>query len=68
MARWTPEATRAANFLAGLPTGNTTLSRKDLHSLLLESGGNLMARGYLYDIKNKHLGAGVYKVYLQERK
>ncbi len=61
---WTPEATKAANFLASLPCGNTTLGKKDTQSLLSESGGQLMARGSLYDIKAKHLGAGIYKISL----
>lgn len=61
---WTRAATCAANFLAGMPSGNTTLSRDDAHSLLLESGGSLLAQGRLYNIIAKDIGAGVYKVSL----
>jgi hypothetical protein len=62
---WTLEARRVANFLASLPSGNATLGRADLRSLLSETGGMIMARGYLYDILSKHLGAGVYRVTLE---
>jgi hypothetical protein len=61
---WTAEARRVANFLCSLPSGNATLTRDDAHSLLLESGGALMARGRLYNIVAKDIGAGVYKVHL----
>jgi hypothetical protein len=63
---WTPGARQAANFLASMPAGHTTLERDDLRSLLSESGGQLMARGVLYDIISKHLGAGVYRVSMKE--
>lgn len=64
---WTPEATKAANFLASLPSGTTTLDRTDLRSLMMETGSMLMARGRLYDIVSKSLGAGVYLVSLKDR-
>lgn len=44
-----------------------TMTRKDLKALLLDTGGWIMACGYLWDIKSKHIGAGVYNVYLKER-
>lgn len=62
---WTQEATNAANFLASLPTGNTVLKKNDLRSLMLNTGGNLLARGRLYDIVSRSLGAGVYRVNLR---
>lgn len=65
MSGWTDEARRVANFLASMPSGHTTLKRTDAHSLLLESGGNLLAGGRLYDIVAKDIGAGVYKVSLK---
>lgn len=65
-AGWTSEARQAANFLASLPSGHTTLKSSDLRSLLLETGGQLLARGYLYDIQSRSLGAGVYRVSLME--
>jgi hypothetical protein len=63
---WTHEAHRAANFLCGMPAyGNTTLERDDFRSLMLNSGGTLLAGGRLWNIVSKHLGAGVYKVSLE---
>ena len=62
---WTPEARRVANFLASLPSGHSTLTKNDLQSLLLNSAGQLMAHGSLYNIVTKSLGVGVYKVSLR---
>ena len=66
MTKWTDEARRAANFLCSTPAyGSTTLLTEDLQSLLLNSGGNLMACGGLYDIVVQPLGAGVSRVSLR---
>jgi hypothetical protein len=65
MSTWTMEATQAARFLASYPGGSTTLKRADAQSLLYESGGTLMARGYLYDFVSKPLDAGVYRITLK---
>lgn len=62
---WTAGARCAANFLASLPTGIDTLNRKDYRSLMVETGGTMMARGYLYRIVGKSLGAGIYQVSLK---
>lgn len=59
---WTTEARRVADMLSRAPSMNTTMTRCDLKSLLLESGGQIMSQGRLLDIKSKHLGAGVYRV------
>lgn len=59
-----PEAHRQLNFLAAMPLGHTTMSRHDLQEVLLETGGNMLACGRLYDIVTKDLGVGVYKVSL----
>ena len=64
---WTGEATSAARFLASMPAGNATLTARDLRSLLLNTGGIMMARGYLYDIRSQSLGAGVYRVTLRRK-
>lgn len=62
----TTEQGRQLNFLCGSPKyGHTTMLIDDLRQVLLETGGNVMACGYLWDIKSKHLGAGVYKVSLE---
>jgi len=60
----TPEQHRQLNFLAGMPCGHTTMTHDDLRTVLLETGGNMLACGRLYDIVSKPIGAGVYKVSL----
>lgn len=59
-----PELHRQLNFLASMPSGTTTMNRKDTHEMLMETGGNMLACGRLYDIVAKDIGAGVYKVSL----
>ena len=46
----------------------TTMTRKDLKETLLSTNGWVMACGTLWDIRSKHIGAGVYEVFLKERK
>lgn len=42
-----------------------TVDKKQLKEILMETGGNIIACGYVWDIKSKHLGAGVYKISLK---
>ncbi len=58
------EQHRQLNFLAGCPGGSTTMEHSDLKTVLMETGGNMLACGRLYDIIGKPIGAGVYKVTL----
>lgn len=60
----TPEQHRLLNFLAAVPAGSTTMTHDDLRTILMETGGNMLACGTLYDIVGKNIGAGVYKVTL----
>jgi hypothetical protein len=60
----TKEQSRQLNFLAGCPGGSTTMEHDDLKTVLMETGGNMLACGRLYDIVGKPIGAGVYKVTL----
>lgn len=60
----TSEQHRQLNFLAGCPSGSTTMECEDLKTVLMETGGNMLACGRLYDIIGKPIGAGVYKVTL----
>lgn len=60
----TAEQQRQLNYLAGYPAGSTTMKRDDLQAILLETGGDMLACGRLYDIVGKPIGAGVYKVTL----
>lgn len=41
-----------------------TVNKKELQQILLDTDGWILANGEAYDIKSKHLGAGIYKVYL----
>lgn len=59
------EVHRQLNFLASMPGGTTTMTAEDLRELLLETGGNMLACGRLYDFAPEHLGAGVYRVSLR---
>ena len=61
----TPEIARQLRFLAGIPGGNTTMRKEELAEMLMDTGGNLLACGRLYNFKTKHLGAGVYRVSLE---
>jgi hypothetical protein len=61
----TSESHRQLNFLASMPMGHTTMLRKDVQEILLETGGNMLACGRLYNIKAKDIGAGVYRVSLE---
>ena len=47
---------------------NQTMTRKELKETLLDTGGKILACGRLRNIKSEHLGAGVYRVTLEERK
>jgi hypothetical protein len=60
-----PAAEKVLQFLASCPAGTTTETRGVVREILLETGGNMMACGSLYDIDAKLLGAGVYKLSLK---
>lgn len=59
------EVRRQLDFLASAgPYANTTMTQEDAKSMLLETGGSILARGRLYNLVLKDLGAGVYYVSL----
>jgi hypothetical protein len=63
----TQEQRRILNFMASAgPYANTTVTAEDLRAIMLSCGGNIMTRGRLWDLKSKHLGAGVYKLTIAE--
>lgn len=68
MSELTAEEHRQLNFLAALPHGSTTVERKSLKAIMLQTGGTLMSGGRLFTIQSKHLGAGVYKLTLKDWK
>jgi len=51
-------------FLGNMPGGNCTATRAAVQRLLLDTGGQMLSSGKLYEIKAKALGAGVYRVTL----
>lgn len=69
MTTYSEEASRALNYLASMPRyGHATVSKKDLKSILENTGGQMFALGILWEIKVKHLGVGVYRISLEEWK
>lgn len=59
------EGERLLNFLAGLPSGNcVATSSSVVREMMLQTGGQMMARGDLWDIKSKSIGGGVYQMTL----
>lgn len=57
------------SILNSLASGlTTTTDRKTLKALLESTGGWMMAQGHGCDIHTKHLGVGVYKVWLERQK
>lgn len=49
------------------PGYTSTITRKQLKESLLATDGWAFCQGKLCDIKSKHLGAGIYKVWLKVR-
>ena len=63
MNELTREQRRTVDFLATAgPYASTTVDSKDLRAIMLATGASLMARGRLWNIKARHLGAGVHKL------
>lgn len=58
------EASRILDAFCAMPLFRTTCTTAVLRRLLLDNDGQVLARGRLSDIKSKHLGAGVYRVWL----
>ena len=46
---------------------NDVLTRDKLRETLLATGGWISAGGHMWDIKSKHIGAGIYAVTLKKR-
>ena len=61
------ETNRVWGFLGSMPAGHSTLTRKQLKSLLLKTDGSIICYGQLRDICSKHIGAGVYKVWTKRK-
>lgn len=57
------------DYLASVPDhGARSVTTDLLKMILLHTHGQMHAFGVIYEIKNKALGAGIYRVWLEERK
>lgn len=67
-AALTTEVNRTIDHLVAFPRdAKPTVGRDTLRSLLLYTEGWVMANGLMYDVRSEHLGAGIYRVWLEER-
>lgn len=55
------------NFYTMPKYATAIMTTEQLRETLLATGGDIIACGETYDIKNEHLGAGVYKMFLKKR-
>lgn len=44
---------------------SAALTRRQLREILLTTNGKILACGYMWEIVQKHLGAGIYRVTLK---
>ena len=56
------------NFYTCPTMADMTIDSRGLKELLMATGGSILARGVLWDIKTKNMGAGVYRVSLKRKK
>lgn len=62
------EANRVLDHLVSFPGISHSAARRDLaQQVLLQTDGQMMANGQLWEISCKPLGAGVYRLQLKER-
>ena len=60
------EISRQLNFLASAgPLANTTVTNADSDKIMLQTGGNILARGVLYNIKSQRISPGVCRLSLE---
>lgn len=60
------EAQQALNFLASAgPLANTTVTADDADEIMLSTGGTIMSRGVLYNIKSRRVSPKVYRLSLE---
>lgn len=65
----TPDANRIIDNLVAFPRdARPTVTREVLRNILLGTEGWIMARGLQYDIRSQGIGAGIYRLWLEERK
>ena len=57
------------DILVGYPgIRRITATKADVKETLLASSGTMMLQGYMWDIRVRHMAAGVYEVWLEVRK
>jgi hypothetical protein len=60
------DISRTLSFLASAgPLANTTVRNADADKIMLDTGGQIMARGYLYNIKSERVSPGVCRLSLE---
>ena len=60
------EIARQLKFLASAgPLANTTVRNADADKIMLQTGGNILARGILYNIKSQRISPGVCRLSLE---
>lgn len=60
------DAQRTLNFLASAgPHANTTVSGEEADQIMLQTGGNILARGVLYSIVCKQMSPKVFRLSLE---
>ncbi len=60
------EVSRTLRFLASSgPLANTTVKNADADKIMLQTGGIIMARGVLYNIKSQRVSSGVCRLSLE---
>lgn len=60
------EIRRTLNFLASAgPYANTIVNNADADEIMLQTGGDIMSRGLLYNIKSQRISPGVCKLSLE---
>ena len=47
--------------------GSSTVNRAQLRHILTTTGGFVLACGWSWDVKSKHIGAGIYRISLEAR-
>lgn len=64
----TGEASRILSHLASMPQyGNASATYAQVREIMLQTGGEMMAAGDMYEIKSKALGGGVYRLTLKRK-
>ncbi len=60
----TPDTVLPDHFFTMPRTAHPTMTTPELRSVLMRHDGQVCACGELWTIRNKHIGAGVHRVYL----